>query len=35
MRGVYCASTFEGCSDGCVGELACCIMSADDVVIMV
>ena len=35
MREVYRASTFEGCLDGCMGKLTCCIVSADDVDVMV
>jgi hypothetical protein len=35
MGGVNSAPSFECCSDGCVGELACCVVSADDVVIVV
>ncbi len=32
MRGVYGASAFKSGSNGCVGELACCVVSDDDVV---
>ncbi len=32
MRGVYGASAFENGSNGCVCELACCVVSVDDVV---
>ena len=32
MGGIYGTSAFEGVSDGCVSELACGVVSTDDVV---